>query len=619
MKRFILALLFCLLPFTGYAYTVGESPVMLPPAYSVYAPQSAAADQGATSTAYVTLKNLVDSIGTGEIATIILSHSGATNTTTYNLTTDETVSSNIKLWMEPGAILDGAGTLTINGPFDASLTQCFGATITVTFGSGAVKEVYPEWWGALGDDSTDDQAAIQATIDSLDNEQTLGSPGNQIYKIGSALTISKRININFHNSIIHNTGADHALIIDGSGATAIRRIKVADFTICGVAGTGDGLRLINVHSSYFQNVHVPATGEASFCLLGSLLNSFVGCQANVNGIPIAGCINSKYGIYADIYGAIDSNSNTWIGFSAAGINTASGIGVYMKNANGNVFIGGSSERNTIGVKHEAGQFNSYHGFHMELNGTDYEGSHSDRDHISPRFTSTRIANNFMVFNTTADQVIRTYEEGIISMPLQDAIRAYKNTEQTIPNDQLVVILFDAESYDKQSTFDSSVVSGTADATEASKLHDADGGFTEAIEGATVWNTTNDTYTTVSNYVDSGELDLTDDIMADTETYKIFHSKFTAPYAGVYKIRASVLLKTFVADALVMLNIVKNTTSFQTKYIRLPTANSETITIEDQVELAANETLRVRIQQVSGAAKVLDDAAVISFLTIQKIL
>jgi len=147
MKKILLILLLCLLPFTGYAYTVGESPVMLPPAYSVYAPQSAAADQGATSTAYVTLKNLVDSIGVGEIATIIFSHSGATDTTTYTLTTNETVPSNITVWVEPGAILDGAGTLTINGPFAPGLTQCFGASITVTFGAGAVKQIHSEWFG----------------------------------------------------------------------------------------------------------------------------------------------------------------------------------------------------------------------------------------------------------------------------------------------------------------------------------------------------------------------------------------------------------------------------------------------------------------------------------------
>jgi len=68
-----------------------------------------------------------------------------------------------------------------------------------------------------------------------------------------------------------------------------------------------------------------------------------------------------------------------------------------------------------------------------------------------------------------------------------------------------------------------VITGTADAEEANKLHDDSVGFTSSMVGNTVWNTTDDTYTTVSAYVDDGELTLTEDIMADTETYIIYQS------------------------------------------------------------------------------------------------
>ena len=69
-----------------------------------------------------------------------------------------------------------------------------------------------------------------------------------------------------------------------------------------------------------------------------------------------------------------------------------------------------------------------------------------------------------------------------------------------------------------------IVTGAADSDEANKLHNADGAFTAAMVGNTVWNTTDDTYTTVSAYVDSGELTLTEDIMVDgDETYIIYSS------------------------------------------------------------------------------------------------
>lgn len=63
-------------------------------------------------------------------------------------------------------------------------------------------------------------------------------------------------------------------------------------------------------------------------------------------------------------------------------------------------------------------------------------------------------------------------------------------------------------------------SGTADATEANKLHDADGSFTADMVGATVHNTTNSTQTTVSAFVDSGELTLNDDIFISGDDYTI---------------------------------------------------------------------------------------------------
>jgi len=63
-------------------------------------------------------------------------------------------------------------------------------------------------------------------------------------------------------------------------------------------------------------------------------------------------------------------------------------------------------------------------------------------------------------------------------------------------------------------------SGTADDTEAYKLHDADGGFAETDVGKIVHNTTDDTYTEVVAYVDSGELTLRDDIFVSGENYDL---------------------------------------------------------------------------------------------------
>lgn len=63
-------------------------------------------------------------------------------------------------------------------------------------------------------------------------------------------------------------------------------------------------------------------------------------------------------------------------------------------------------------------------------------------------------------------------------------------------------------------------SGTADDTEANKLHDADGDFATTDVGKTVHNTTDDTYAEVTAFVDSGELTLNANIFINGENYDL---------------------------------------------------------------------------------------------------
>lgn len=75
--------------------------------------------------------------------------------------------------------VDGTGikvntgqTVTIEGPINAPPGKklFYNATAglgTVLLSGNTVKEVYPQWWGAIADDSTDASAAIQAAIDCM--------------------------------------------------------------------------------------------------------------------------------------------------------------------------------------------------------------------------------------------------------------------------------------------------------------------------------------------------------------------------------------------------------------------------------------------------------------------
>ena len=121
------------------------------------------------------------------------------------------------------------------------------------------------------------------------------------------------------------------------------------------------------------------------------------------------------------------------------------------------------------------------------------------------------------------------------------VRAYVGTALSAKPLTWVRVPYSVEDFDAGGDFNVTGATGTADATEANKLHDADAGFTSALVGACVHNTTDDTYAVVSAYVDSGELTISADIMADTETYVIYPAFFTVPENGYYSIKYAVAL------------------------------------------------------------------------------
>lgn len=84
---------------------------------------------------------------------------------THKVAADLTVPANVTLRFVGGKLEVASGvTLTINGPLDAPLAQIFSGAGSVSFGAGAVKVVYPEWWGAKADGATNSTTAIQSAV-----------------------------------------------------------------------------------------------------------------------------------------------------------------------------------------------------------------------------------------------------------------------------------------------------------------------------------------------------------------------------------------------------------------------------------------------------------------------
>lgn len=222
---------------TGYASQTDDYIKIIPDETYKYFVDAKATDQGAATTrGDRSIKDLVDAIGTSRSATLILAHSGTGNTTTYTLTTSETVPSNIKIEIENGAILGGAGTLTVYSPghiFTSPYQQIYGGSGSLAFTVGGT--VYVEWFGP---DGTSDEVEINAAITSLPAAGGKIELAAKTYSIGSQITITKS-NIHFYgqgkdNTTIQTVSSSSDL---GSGninlQSGINYITISDLTIDG--------------------------------------------------------------------------------------------------------------------------------------------------------------------------------------------------------------------------------------------------------------------------------------------------------------------------------------------------------------------------------------------------
>lgn len=156
-------------------------------------------------------------------------------------------------------------TLTLNGTIDAPVANLFTlqGTGSVTIGPSTI-DVYPEWFGAKGDNSTDDTTAIQNAINSL----TKGSVrfGSKTYKVTSVLSIPRGyISLTGNgqrNTIISSTATTGDMLtlsgVDGNCSVAdeewFNRIEKMSFKRATPATAGTGIKLTNTCGAWLSDV-----------------------------------------------------------------------------------------------------------------------------------------------------------------------------------------------------------------------------------------------------------------------------------------------------------------------------------------------------------------------------
>lgn len=163
-----------------------------------------------------------------------------------------------------------------NTAIDADIVQIFGTDITLS-GRWNLEKAYPEWFGAKGDDTTNDSAPIQKTLD-------LGVCilGKKTYKITSPLTFNvpatlRGVGI---SSAIHAVGC-HAI----NQTTPVVGILISDLSISGdLESNYDGLHFTQSCPKFvIRNIKVSEFGGWGMYLLKSWDYAIDNVNVSYNG------------------------------------------------------------------------------------------------------------------------------------------------------------------------------------------------------------------------------------------------------------------------------------------------------------------------------------------------
>lgn len=477
-------------------------------------------DQGAIGNGR-SIKDLVDLIGTSKFAVIKLTHSGTGDKTIYTLNTSEMIPSNIMLIIEHGAFLDGAGTLTIKGPFKAGNYKCFGSSNIIS----GINRLNANWFGFLPFESGANNATNWALINTAANYTAGVYIPKGTYTYTGTFDFSKCKWLSGDGSeltiidITPSSGQPHATFFPAPGA-AVKKARLEKFTIKGQAsaatagedgivigesGTSNAIQGIviddvlvkTVGGNGFKFAHAVFGGTfsslyASYCYnygiyiedLGSSRvskNTFIMpiVEDCVSGVYVGSSYNNSFidpwiesinGVGTGEALTVSSTSNTIFGLRIENPyiewNDLSGNEVVdindisqMKIVGGR--ISSSATKNDLIIVRGGAAFKIWDS-QLSTSGTMTDGIHlaASRSVVDKvRFTGSGSFTNEINDQASFNKII-TYD-GIAFNEGQSSVRVYLSGAQTVTHNTEETLEFDTESWDVQSEFDTGAYTFTA--------------------------------------------------------------------------------------------------------------------------------------------------------------
>ena len=217
----------------------------------------------------------------------------STGTGDYRISSDMTFNSDVTLVFDPGAnlFIDSGDTVIINGRIAPTLHQIFSGSGSVDLGTGSCEYVLPQWWGAVGDDSTDCYAAFTSAIAALNNG------GGQLYIPAGIYRVSASLD-NFPIA---------ASLADGSDGVAIR--GSGNQTILKYTGASGYLFSL-------QNDNAASSAQVSYCSISDLHIQVPTLTATGGGIEVS-----------------KANVNRFERITFTNFDSTYGVGVALRNQN----------------------------------------------------------------------------------------------------------------------------------------------------------------------------------------------------------------------------------------------------------------------------------------------
>lgn len=234
---------------------------------------------------------LISAVGSNNGVAFIPAEPGGASTV-YDIVGTITFPINVNVIFEPEAQLAPASTytLTINSEVFAPRSQIFSGSGTVQFGD-KITESYPEWFGAVGNGTTDDTSALQDAANALTDDEQGTIIVSQSYKITGTVDIGGRSIVGVGKyAEIKNDDADSYILMSGAGAsvddTKYARFENILITLTSTATIGLRIRRRRVYGRNFRIVGVATNSQkALFFDLESEQQTF----HDIDAFSIANC------------------------------------------------------------------------------------------------------------------------------------------------------------------------------------------------------------------------------------------------------------------------------------------------------------------------------------------